>query len=65
VSPEEIEKALSTLDMIWGGDACQFGRDPDDSRWWVIKGGRVASLLKAGSPEELNRMLADREAAGR
>jgi hypothetical protein len=65
VSPEEIEKALSTLDLFWGGSGFTFGYDPDLACWWVIERGKLGSLLKAGSPEELNKKLADQEGTGR
>lgn len=65
VSPEEIKDGLGALGLAWSGAGFAFGYDPDLACWWVIEHGKLGSLLKAGGPEELNRMLAEQEGAGR
>lgn len=40
-----------------------FGYD-DEHGWWVIKNGRIGSILTADNPEELSQMLTDAEGAG-
>ena len=54
MSSEDVDKALDVLRLLWG-DEYLFGFDPDRG-WWVIKEGRLESLLTADSPEELARL---------
>lgn len=55
-------QALDALRAVWG-DGYMFGHDPEHG-WWVIKDGRIGSVLTANSPEELSQMLTDAEVAG-
>jgi hypothetical protein len=64
-SPEEIKEAIAALDLVWGGDGYQFGYDRDLACWWAIRAGELGSVLKAGGPEGLGRLLAERDGAGR
>jgi hypothetical protein len=64
MSAEETERALGLLRLVWGGSGYGFGYDPDLACWWAVEGGKIGSLLKAGSPEELGRLLAEQEVAG-
>lgn len=61
---EGVERALGLLRLVWGDGGYEFGYDPDLACWWVTEGGKIGSLLKAGSPEELGRLLAEQEVAG-
>jgi hypothetical protein len=63
-SPEEIEQALDTLDVLWIMSGYEFGYDPGEGCWWALRPGQPGSRLEANGPEELNGKLADREAAG-
>ena len=56
---EDMGKALELLRLLWGEEYL-FGHDPDRG-WWVTKNGRIGSLLTAGSPEELARLLGEAE----
>lgn len=55
-------QALDTLRAVWGPEH-MFGYD-DEHGWWVIKNGRIGSILTADNPEELSQMLTDAEGAG-
>ncbi len=52
---EDVARALDVLRLLWG-DSYLFGYDPDKG-WWVIREGRLGSLLIADSAEELARLL--------
>jgi len=61
-SSEDTCKALEVLRLLWG-DEYTFGYDPDRG-FWVIKDGRIGSLLTADAPEELARLLEEAEGTG-
>jgi hypothetical protein len=51
-----ISHALGALRLAWG-DVYTTGHD--DKGYWAARPDRMGSLMRADSPEELGRLLAD------
>ena len=52
----DVEQALSLLRLLYG-DEYTFGYDPAADEFWVIRNGRMGSLLTAPTPEALGGLL--------
>jgi hypothetical protein len=59
---EDAARALDVLRLIWG-DSYMFGTD-DEHGWWVIRDGKIGSILTADSAERLGTLLAEQEGTG-
>lgn len=51
----DVDQALSLLRLLYG-DEYTFGYDPDRG-FWVIRDGKIGSLLTAPAPEALGGLL--------
>lgn len=58
----DVDQALSLLRLLYG-DEYTFGYDPDRG-FWVIKDGKIRSLLTAPAPEALGGLLDSAPEAG-
>ncbi|HEX3962535.1 MAG TPA: hypothetical protein VHZ03_38890 [Trebonia sp.] len=59
---EDAARALDVLRLIWG-DSFIFGTDHEHG-WWVIRDGKIGSILTSDSPERLGMLLAEQEGTG-
>jgi hypothetical protein len=57
IIPVQIREALSALDAVWG-DEYEFGWDPQPG-FRARRHGATEWLLKAATPQELGKFLAD------
>jgi len=58
----EDAASLDVLRLIWG-DSYMFGTD-DEHGWWVIRDGKIGSILTSDSAERLGTLLAEQEEQG-
>jgi hypothetical protein len=52
----DVEQALSLLRLLYG-DEYTFGYDAERGEFWVIKDGKIGSLLTAPTPEALGGLI--------
>ena len=55
-------QALSLLRLLYDDDLT-FGFDPPSGEFWVVKDGRIGSLLTAPTPEALGGLIDGRPEA--
>jgi hypothetical protein len=52
----DVEQALGLLRLLYG-DEYTFGYDPAADEFWVIRNGKIGSLLTAPTPEALGGLI--------